>query len=149
MKYIIIFFGLLFFLSCNSSKIAPPPKEACENIALKNSITTSGFPIDIYDSVIVQTYVKNSKFDTTISEYTVPLRDQLDLPETVTTGFDLKIIIYDSLEFKITEMKTAWDPKYCQDFCGYTCDLVSSRLNGILEKDGRNICIKKPTFVNE
>lgn len=144
-------------LSCNNSgEIPPPPEEPCEGIDLWNlPVITHGFYEGKFDSVLVEIYSKNSSFDKKINEYRLELGKVNDverisrsfnLPKTITTHYDLKIVFSDSLSYKITEMKTEWIPRWCQSFCGYQCTLSSFKLNGKLAGNQSNIFIKEPNF---
>lgn len=112
------------------------------------------FDINNYNSVVIQTYIKNSNFDTIIKEYKIIIGDVEDklrqerdivLPESITTNTDLRIIFNDTLKYDVTEMKTKWEGRYAQSFVGYQCTLVSYKLNGEENGEG-NIYIDEPRF---
>ena len=119
-------------------------------------IITHGFYENEFDSILVETYSKNSDFDEKISEQQTEqlgkvydserVARSFNLPKTITTKYDLKIIFNDSLSYQITEMKTEWIPRWCQSFCGYERTLSSFKLNGKLDEKQSNISIKEPNF---
>ena len=120
-------------------------------------IITHGFDENEFDSVVVETYSKNSGFDEKISKHRLKLGKVNDsqriarsfnLPKTITTIYDLKIVFSDSLSYRITDIKTEWVPRWCQSFCGYECTLSSFKLNGKLDESQSNILIKEPSFIN-
>jgi hypothetical protein len=105
--------------------------------------------------VIIQTYRKNSTFDSLVASYKVELRSIVDtqrqerslyFPKEITTNSDLKIIFNDSLEYRITDFKTDWVPRWCNDFCGYECTITTFKMNGILDDRMSNMLIKEPSF---
>lgn len=152
----VVFLISLSFWSCNLSNEKPqPPEEPCENISLWSMpIITYGFSTSNYDSVTIQLYDKNSKFEIMQEELTIELGKvtdssritrYLNLPETVTTESDFMIIFNDSLQYRITEMKTEWVERYGHSFIGYECTLVSYKINGELDDSESNICISEPS----
>lgn len=156
-----LFFNLLIFgcvCSCNSltGEIPPPPVEPCTNIELFSlPLITHGFIGKEYDTVVIQTYRKNEMFDSLVRSYRVELRSvrdtqrqerSLNFPREITTSSDLKIIFNDSLEYRITDIKTDWVPRWCNDFCGYECTITSFKINDSLDADLGNIFIKEPSF---
>lgn len=153
-KQIIISTILLLSCSC-SNDISSMPTEKCENIPIDClPIITHGFHTDVYDSVIVETFVKNSNFDTLLNSYVLKLsniRDiqridrQISLPKEITTGMDFKIAFNPNLVYKITEIQTSWVPRWCHDFCGYQCTMTSFKINDSLYGTG-NIFIQEPNF---
>lgn len=69
----------------------------------------------------------------------------LSFPETITTTYDLKIKFSKDLEYKITEMKSAW--LYYSEDSDYACQVSSFKLNGKLNKSEiSNIVIRQPSF---
>jgi hypothetical protein len=155
-QYLYVNSLVLLFSCAGSNNIPPPPTEKCENISLDNlPVITHGFYSDTYDSVIVETFVKNSKFDTLLKKYVLKLssiRDKerverdFSLPKEITTGTDIKISLNDSLIYKITEIQTAWVPRWCQSFCGYECTMTSFKINDSIDNDGGNIFIEEPNI---
>lgn len=148
---------MTLLLSCGGSDhIPPPPTEKCENISIDNlPVITYGFYPDSYDSVIIESFVKNSKFDSLLNRFTIKLSSVSDkerverdfsLPKQITTVSDIKMTFNHTLVYKITEIKTAWVPRWCQSFCGYECTMSSFKLNDSLDNDGGNIFIEEPNF---
>ena len=112
MKQFLTIIGLTILLSCGGSNdIPPPPKEKCENISIDNlPVITHGFYPNTYDSVVVETFLKNSNFDTLLNRYKIKLTFVMDkervqrdftLPKEITTATDIRLIFNDSLEYKI------------------------------------------------
>jgi hypothetical protein len=157
----------LFFVSCEmhnpptarvkpSSKIPDPPTEPCENVSWSTfPASTEGYQSHRFDTIIIQTYVKNTHFDSLIKTFKVlnsihyrdapKYRRGFSFPDEITSEFDLLIVIGKKDRYEITEVKTEWIPRYCQSFCGYDCTITTFLVNG--QRDGGNISLKNPDFV--
>ena len=136
-------------------KIPSPPTEKCVASLFSWPVVTYGFSPETYDSVTVQSFVKNSKFDSLLGTYVVLLekiRDNegkerdFNLPKPITNETDLKLIFNDTLVYKITELKMEWVPRWGESFIGYGPQLTSYRLNDSLNTNGGNIFIQEPNF---
>ncbi len=157
MQHYITIISLTILLSCGGSNdIPPPPTEKCENISIDNlPVITHGFYPDTYDSVVVETFLKNSNFDSLLKRYKIKLTSVMDkervqrdfaLPKDITTATDIRFTFNDSLEYKITDIQKGWVPRWCQSFCGYECTMTSFKINDSLDNDGGNIFIEEPNF---
>lgn len=147
-----------FAIACSSPDVSRYPSEPCENIDLSNlPIIMRGFAPENYNSVSIETYRKNSKFDSLISVFYLNIdkpnkmrknERMLRLPAEITTGYDWNIVFNDSLSYKLTEMTTEWEPRWCESFCGYACTLNSYKLDGELDDRASNIHLEAPAYKN-
>lgn len=154
---------MTFILSCRRSEDKDnneefsKPTEKCENISFDNQrpIITYGFDPENYDSVIVQSFVKNSRFETLIHSYKIQLSTIssdtckvrfLTLLKETTTNADIQLTFNDTLKYKITDIQTEWVPLMCEALCGYTCRIVSFKVNDE-EFWHWNIIIIAPNFI--
>nr|WP_294860778.1 hypothetical protein [uncultured Fluviicola sp.] len=155
----------LFFVSCKghphtprvkpSFQVPGPPAEPCENVSWSAfPANTDGYQSHRFDTITVQTYVKNSHFDSLIKTFKVlntshyrddpKYRRGFSFPDEITSEFDLLITIEKKDHYKITEVKTKWIPRYCQSFCGYECTITTFLVNG--QREGGNLSLKNPDF---
>jgi hypothetical protein len=127
------------FISCQGIFGPKEPETPCENLSFLNfKGSTEGFPVATYDTIWIETYVKNSKFDQLKWRYLVrhkqgwPLDEvngNFDFPNEVTTYSDIRIRFSKDIDFKLTELQTAWvAPKTEADF--YKCTITTYKLNG-------------------
>jgi hypothetical protein len=130
------------------------PDKPCESVSWGTKpVITQGYSEPDHEKVIVETYVKNSNFDSIIRTFNLrndaKIRDtqrqerSFSLPSEINSAVDIKIIIGRD-EFLITEVKTGWVPRYGHEFIGYDCAIQNFLTNG--EKDGGNIHLKNPSF---
>ena len=113
---------MTFILSCRRSEDKDnneefsKPTEKCENISFDNQrpIITYGFDPENYDSVIVQSFVKNSRFETLIHSYKIQLSPIssdtckvrfLTLLKETTTNADIQLTLNDTLKYLRTGAK--------------------------------------------
>jgi len=136
-------------------QVPEPPSEPCKNVSWRSFPTsTDGYQSHRFDTITIQTYVKNSHFDSLIKTFKVlntnhyqdnpKYRRGFSFPDEVTSEFDLLIIIGKKDRYKITEVTTKWIPRMCQSFCGYDCTITTFLLNG--QSEGGNISLKNPYF---
>lgn len=168
LNFLILLISLITLPSCNQNPSSPKsveyPKTLCEIADLSNTpIICYGFEYKDVRVVKFRTYKKNTNFQEFLNEYkSVMAKDFLaeqkpdsyenkrkertiDIPEEVTTGFDIMICLptkeFDTLRYKITNMEAGWKPA----FPGFVCGMTSCCING---KDGAggNIQIFRPGF---
>ena len=130
------------------------PVEPCDIVSWGYlPVITHGFSKPEHQEVVVETYIKNSNFDSIIKRYNLKndsqIRDSLrqersfSLPSEVNSAVDLKIII-GKIVYLITELKTGWTARYGNEFIGYECIIQNYLINGL--KEGGNIHLKNPSF---
>ena len=162
-QFLTIICMLTLMLSCRRSENKDKneeiskPTEKCENLSFDDQrIETYGFNPENYDTVKVESFVKNSRFDTLIHSYKIKLfplssedtckaRD-LTLLKKTTTNADIQLTFNDTLKYKITDIQTEWVPQMCEALCGYTCRIVSFKVNDE-EFWHWNIIIIAPNFI--
>jgi len=145
-QFLTIIWMLTLMLSCRRSENKdineefPKPTEKCKNISFDDQrpIKTYGFNPENYESVKVESFVKNSRFDTLIHSYKIKLSPissdtrkvrYLTISKETTTDVDIQITFNDTLKYKITDIQTEWVPIRCEALCGYTCRIVSYKVN--------------------
>lgn len=130
------------------------PNEPCDNVSWGNlPVITHGYLEPEHEEILVETYIKNSNFDTIIKRYELKNDNEIsdvkrqersfNLPSEITSNVDIKIIIGNE-KYLITEVNTGWIPRYGNDFLGYMCEIRNFRING--NSSGGNIIITNPTF---
>lgn len=130
------------------------PSVPCEDVSWANlPVITHGYDLPEYENVVVETYVKNSHFDSLIQRYELKNNNEIEdnkrrqrsfnLPEAITSSVDFKISIGHET-YRITDVKTEWTPKVGQHFLGYFCEIVTFQLNG--EVNRGNIILSHPTY---
>lgn len=162
MKKLILFYILFGFLfqACTETKSTEKPQshkaptERCENVSWGQfPAITHGFHTKEFDTVTIETYIKNTNFDSLVSSFKV-LNDAksygndayqkgFSFPKEVTSAFDLFISIGKE-KYRITDVKTDWVPRMCQSFCGYDCTITNFEVNG--QRSGGNIILRNPHF---
>lgn len=130
------------------------PKEPCDVVSWGNlPVITHGYLKTEQEEVLVETYIKNSNFDTIIKRFELKNNRQISdiekqersfsLPSEITSNVDIKIIIGNE-NYLITDVKTGWVPRYGNEFLGYMCEIGNFRING--QTNGGNIILTNPTF---
>lgn len=154
---LLILLSIALLSSCheNPNRDNIPPTEPCTNLSWStSSVGTHGYVAEKFDTVIIQTYVKNSHFDSLVATFKVLNNGEINdkqrqsksfsLPEEITTDFDLLIVMGKRDSFEITKVKTGWVPRMCQSFCGYSCTITTLLING--EREGWRIFLRNPNF---
>lgn len=131
------------------------PNEPCNIVSWSNlPVITHGYSKTEHEEVLVETYIKNSNFDSIIKRFELKnnaeIRDterqerSFSLPSEITSNVDIKIKIGKD-KYLITEVKTGWIPRYGNEFLGYMCEIGNFRINGVTS--GGNIILTNPTFI--
>jgi hypothetical protein len=168
MKYLFVFLIIICNSCSNDSKIKNElendgqvsehvqPSEPCELVSWStSSVNTQGYNDKNYDIVIVETYKKNSRFDSLIKRYEIKndgeiydstrMQKSFNLPKEIYSNVDFKIIFDKTDEYKITKVNTGWTPRMGNNkFVGYQCRIQNFEVNG--KKVGGNISLKNPKF---
>jgi len=127
------------------------PKEPCKEVSWSSTpCITHGFIGHKYDTVILKTYEKNSKFDHFLKQYTV-IQDKVSdkrrkergfsFPDEITSNFDIKICFKDSLIYNITNVKAG---NY-RVYQGWICGVLGFEVNGESFGHG-NIILNHPNY---
>ncbi len=130
------------------------PSEPCDAVSWGNiPVITNGYHLPEHENVVVETYVKNGRFDTLIQRYNILNNSQIDrssknqrffnLPVDITSAVDLKIRIGQET-YCITDVKTDWEPSIGHNRLGYSCEIGTFQLNG--ETTGGNITLINPEY---
>lgn len=130
------------------------PQEPCEFVSWgRLPVITHGYSGEEHELVIVETYIKNTHFDSIIDRFELKndreIRDfqrearNFLLPNEIGSNVDLKIRIGTDT-YLITEVTTGWIARYGNDFLFYECDILNFKMNG--ENQGGNIKLKNPKF---
>jgi hypothetical protein len=130
------------------------PKEPCDVVSWGNlPVITHGYIKPEHEDILVETYIKNSNFNTIIKRFELKNNAKISdinrqqrsfsLPSEITSKVDIKIIIGNE-KYLITEVKTGWVPRFGNEFIGYECAIGNFRINGDIS--GGNIILSNPTF---
>jgi hypothetical protein len=167
MKILFILIPLFLFQSCSqesneeggerkAKKLVKleKPIAPCEFVSwYSKPVIIKGYSEKVIELAIVETYIKNSNFDSVIKRYVIKigskvsdtdnLEKSFNLPKEVNSSFDFKIIFNNSQVLKITNVKTNWILRYFNGSAkGFLCEIVSFDLNG--QPSEGNILLKKP-----
>ena len=166
----ILLIVLLAVFSCRKqtepiySEDAPPPDSTCKEIHHK--LICYGFDYTSVKTIVFRTYKKGTDFKEFIKEYkSIMVKDLLaeqkptsidyirkerpiNIPEEINSDVDFILITTDSIEYRISEIKSVWQGLYGEEFLGWVCNLNSYKVNGEVSISNiKQIQISKPGFV--
>lgn len=154
LQFVLIFVSIF---SCSDPYNSPEYDfltKRCEMSIESLMIITYGFHPDTYDSVLLQTFKNNSRFDTLIKTYKIPfgeitdtlkLTRELKLHPKIGTDTDLKIVFSDGLTYKITEILTFYIGTGCPPNICFECGFGPFKVNN-KETSSKEIIIQRPGF---
>lgn len=159
LRTVLILFLFAVLASCSNTPIPPPPTEPCDCVEMSTyPVITNGFIGSEFDTVTIQRYYKNSKFDSLLEEYKVAIdvmssreedvsraRRTMDFPRGITSCNDYVFIFADSTRFAVDSIQPMWVKRYCNEFCGYDCTIVSYRMADSTYYDA-NIGLQHPEY---